>query len=84
MFQLASKHASQGTKCKLSNNKSTAATGSLFESGSTLEYSNDGKDTSKHTNDDKHVSHVRVDTGKDSETDLPDPQLSEQRISEGQ
>ena len=65
---------------KLSNNKSTAATGSLFESGSTLEHSNDGKDTSKHTKDDKPVSHVRVDTGKDSETDLPDPKLQKMAV----
>ena len=64
-----------------SSKQSTAATGSLLESGSTLEQSNNGNDASKHINDDKPVSHVRVDTGKDSETDLPDPKLEKMAVS---
>ena len=52
-----------------------------MESGSTLEQSNNGNDASKHINDDKPVSQVKVDTVKDSETDLPDPKLQKMAVS---
>ena len=43
---------------------STAATGSLFKSGSTLEQSNVGNNTTQHKNVDKPVSHARDKTSK--------------------
>ena len=63
-----------------SSTTSTAATGSLLESGSTLEQSNHGNDILEHIKGDKPVSHVRVDTGKDSGTDLPDPELEKMAV----
>ena len=56
---------------------STAATGSLFKSGSTLEQSNDGNNASKHKIFDKPVSHARVDTGMDKRQDFPESQTIE-------
>ena len=75
-------HASRQTRAPISNSPiKYSSYRFLLESCSTLEQSNDGNDASEHINDDKPVYYVRVDTGKDSETDLPDPKLEKMAVS---